>query len=158
MQNSEKPSLAINFDWRGALGLGHHTVVGITSLATVLGDNDFSIRVSELGGFLNLSGYQKDALIGAHKVFAAAAYQYDLGRDIPGSTNLPLYIGTSLETGNVWALNDHVALDELVTSGSIFLGTDTSFGPAVIGVGYANSFGYYLEDEMTIFFSLGRNW
>lgn len=158
MQHSENPSLAINFDWRGALGLGHHTFVGITSLATVLGDNDFSIRVSELGGFLNLSGYQKDALIGAHKVFVAAVYQYDLGREIPGSTDLPLYLGTSIETGNVWALNDHIAIDELVTSGSLYLGTDTSFGPAVIGVGYATSFGYYLEDEMTIFFSLGKNW
>jgi len=127
-------------------------------LATVLGDNDFSIRVSELGGFLNLSGYQKDALIGANKVFVAAVYQYDLGREIPGGTGLPLYLGTSIETGNVWALNDHIAIDELVTSGSLHLGTDTSFGPAVIGVGYATSFGYYLEDEMTIFFSLGKNW
>lgn len=124
----------------------------------MLTDNDLSIRVSELGGFLNLSGYQKDALIGAHKVFVASAYQYDLGREVPGGTGLPLYLGMSLETGNVWALQESVNLDELITSGSLYLGTDTSFGPAVIGLGYAGSFADHVEDQMTLFFSLGKNW
>ncbi|WP_022940961.1 patatin-like phospholipase family protein [Psychromonas hadalis] len=158
IENQDEPSIELSLDWRGALGLGHHTFVGIGSFATVLSDNDFSLRYSELGGFLNLSGYQKDALIGAHKVFGAVVYQYDLGRDIPGGTGLPLYLGTSIESGNVWTLKESVNIDELVTAGSIYLGTDTSFGPAVIGVGYATSFGSYEEDEMTVFFSLGKNW
>ena len=152
---SDEPSLEINLDWRGAFGIGRHTFVGISSLATVFTDNDVSIRVSELGGFLNLSGYQKDALIGAHKVFVAAVYQYDLGY---GEMGLPLYLGTSLESGNVWALDDNIALDELVTSGSLYLGTDTSFGPVVIGLGYSKSFASYLEDDLRIFFSIGKNW
>lgn len=157
-ENNDDTSLELKLDWRGALGLGHHTFVGIGSLATVISDNDFSLRYSELGGFLNLSGYQKDALIGAHKLFGAVVYQYDLGRELPGGTGLPLYLGTSLETGNVWGLKESISIDELVTSGSIYLGTDTAFGPAVIGVGYATSFGYYEDDETTVFFSLGKNW
>lgn len=156
--NQDDLSIEVTLDWRGALGLGHHTFVGISSFSTVLSDNDFSIRYSELGGFLNLSGYQKDALIGAHKAFAALVYQYDLGREIPGGTGLPLYLGTSIEAGNVWQLKESMSLDEMVTSGSVYLGTDTSFGPAVICVGYATSFGYYEEDEVTVFFSLGKNW
>jgi len=151
-------SIELNLDWRGALGLGHHTFAGITSFATVLSDNDFSIRYSELGGFLNLSGYQKDSLIGAHKAFGAIVYQYDLGREIPGGTGLPLYLGTSFETGNVWKLSESINIEELVTSGSLYLGTDTSFGPAVIGVGYATHFGDDINDQMTVFFSLGKNW
>jgi len=151
-------SLEINLDWRGTLGLGHHTFVGIGSYATVISDNDLSIRYAELGGFLNLSGYQNDSLIGAHKIFGALVYQYDLGRDIPGGTGLPLYLGTSIEMGNIWQLSDDVDLKELVTSGSVYLGTDTNFGPAVIGIGYATSFGYYDQDEITLFFSLGKNW
>ncbi|PKF62956.1 patatin [Psychromonas sp. psych-6C06] len=154
----ENLSLQVELDWRGALGIGHHTFVGIASLASVLTDNEFSIHFSELGGFLNLSGYQKDALLGAHKVFGAIVYQYDLGREIPGDTGLPLYLGSSLEMGNVWQLEESVSLDEVVTSASLYLGTDTSFGPAVIGVGYATSFGYYDEDEISVFFSLGKNW
>jgi len=151
-------SIELNLDWRGALGLGHHTFVGIGSFATVYSDNDLSIRYAELGGFLNLSGYESDALIGAHKIFGALVYQYDLGREIPGGTGMPLYLGTSLEMGNVWHLKESIDFNELVTSGSVYLGTDTSFGPAVIGVGYATSFGYYDEDEVTVFFSFGKNW
>ncbi|HEY5716701.1 MAG TPA: patatin-like phospholipase family protein [Psychromonas sp.] len=158
LENSEDTSLEVNLDWRGAIGLGKHTLVGISSFATVLSDNDFSIRASELGGFLNLSGYEKDALIGAHKVFAAVAYQYDLGRGIPGDTSLPIYLGTSLETGNVWDLNDSVNLNELITAGSVFLGTDTSFGPAVLGVGYGISRSDGIGNELQLFFSLGKTW
>lgn len=157
-KSTEDNVLQILLDWRGAFTVGNHSFVGIGSAATVVTDNDFSIRASELGGFLNLSGYQKDALVGAHKVFAAAAYQYDLGHDIPGTTGLPLYMGVSLETGNVWALQKSVDFEELVTSGSLYLGTDTSFGPAVIGMGYATSFSHHIDDQLTLFFSLGKNW
>jgi NTE family protein len=154
--NSDEPSLEINLDWTGAFGIGKHAFVGIGSFATVLTDNDESIRVSELGGFLNLSGYQEDALIGAHKAFAAVVYQYDLGSS--GETGLPLYLGTSLEAGNVWALGDSVTLDELVTSGRLYLVTDTSYGPAVIGLVYSMSFDSDLSDEVRVFFSIGKNW
>lgn len=157
-ENKEDLLTELKLDWRGALGLGHHTFVGIASFATVISDNEFSIRYSELGGFLNLSGYQKDAIIGIHKVFSALVYQYDLGRDVPGGTGLPLYLGTSIEAGNVWQQKDVPNIDELIPSGSVYLGTDTSFGPAVIGVGYAGGAGYYKEDQMTLFFSLGKNW
>jgi len=151
-------SIELNVDWRGALGLGHHTFVGIGSFSTVYSDNELSIRYAELGGFLNLSGYASDALIGAHKVFGALVYQYDLGREIPGGTGLPLYLGTSIEMGNVWHLQESIDFNELVTSGSVYLGTDTSFGPALVGLGYATSFGYYEEDELSVFFSFGKNW
>ena len=151
-------SVQLTLDWRGALGLGRHTFVGIGSYASVFSDNEISIRYAELGGFLNLSGYQSDSLIGAHKIFGALAYQYDLGQEIPGGTGLPLYLGTSIEMGNVWQLNESIEVDELVTSGSLYLGTDTSFGPGVIGIGYATSFGYYDQDEITVFFSLGKSW
>ncbi|MFT7423949.1 MAG: NTE family protein, partial [Psychromonas sp.] len=146
------------FDWRGAVGVGQHTFVGVTSLATVLSDDDFSIRASELGGFLNLSGYHKDEFIGAHKVFAAAVYQYDLGRSIFGNAGLPLYLGGSLEMGNVWGINDSVKIDELITSGSLFLGTDTSFGPAAFGVGSGVALDRDKGNDIRAFFSLGKNW
>jgi len=155
---TENASLEINFDWRGAVGVRQHTFVGISSLATVLSDDEFSIRASELGGFLNLSGYHKDSLIGAHKVFGAAVYQYDLGRSIFGNAGLPLYLGGSLEMGNVWGINDSVKLNELITSGSLFLGTDTSFGPAVFGVGYGVALDPDEENDLRVFFSLGKNW
>lgn len=152
IDNTLDNSLEINLNWRGALGIGNHTFVGIASFATVENDHDFSVHITELGGFLNLSGYTKDALIGNHKAFSAIVYQYDLGRDVPGGSGLPIYLGTSLEVGNVWGNNETVKVDDLINSGSIYLGTDTSFGPAVIGIGYASG------GERIFFLSLGKNW
>ena len=139
-------------DWRGAIGIRGHTFVGIASFATIDNDSDFSVHVTELGGFLNLSGYQEDALIGVHKVFAAVVYQYDLGREIPGGSGLPIYLGTSLEAGNVWGGEDRIRYNDLISSGSIYLGTDTSFGPAVLGMGFSTS------GEHSFFLSIGKNW
>lgn len=149
---TEDKTLAYTLDWRGAIGLGGHTFVGITSFATIDNDSDFSVHVTELGGFLNLSGYQEDALIGVHKAFAAVVYQYDLGRDVPGGSGLPIYLGTSVEAGNVWGVNETVKYSDLIHSGSIYLGTDTSFGPAVFGVGFATG------GEYSLFLSIGKNW
>jgi len=148
----EDNAITLTLDWRGAIGIRGHTFVGITSFSTIDNETDFSVHVTELGGFLNLSGYQEDALIGVHKVFAAVVYQYDLGRDIPGGSGLPIYVGTSLEAGNVWEVNETVKYSELINSGSIYLGTDTSFGPAVLGVGFASG------GEYSFFLSLGKNW
>tara|TARA_R110001583_G_scaffold10019_8_gene46786 strand:+ start:1917 stop:4127 length:2211 start_codon:yes stop_codon:yes gene_type:complete len=144
-------SLEIQFDWRGAFHIRHHAFVGIASFATVSNDADFSVHVTELGGFLNLSGYQKDALIGSHKGFVAVVYQYDLGRELFGKTSLPLYLGTSLEAGNVWKLNESVSIGDVVKSGSLYLGTDTDFGPAVFGVGFAS------DGNSTVFLSVGKS-
>ena len=145
-------AITYTLDWRGAIGIRGHTFVGIASFATIDNESDFSVHVTELGGFLNLSGYQEDALIGVHKVFAAVVYQYDLGREIPGGSGLPIYLGTSVEAGNVWGVEDRIKYNDLISSGSIYLGTDTSFGPAVLGMGFATS------GEYSFFLSIGKNW
>lgn len=144
-------SIEATFDWRGALSFNNHAFVGIASLATIDNETDFSVHVTELGGFLNLSGYQKDALIGSHKAFVAVVYQYDLSRELFGHDSLPLYLGTSIESGNVWTLEESVKVSDMITSGSLYLGTDTSFGPAVFGVGFTSS------GKSTVFLSLGKS-
>lgn len=149
--NDNDNSVEMKFDWRGALSVRNHAFVGIASFATVKNDNDFTVHVSELGGFLNLSGFQKDALIGVHKAFMAVVYQYDLGRELFGHASLPMYLGTSVELGNVWLDNESVKFDELISSGSLYLGTDTSFGPAVLGLGFAS------QGERIFFLSIGKS-
>ena len=86
-----------------------------------------------------------------HKVFAAVVYQYDLGREVPGGSGLPIYLGVSAEAGNVWGINESVKYSDLIHSGSLYLGTDTSFGPAVIGTGFASG------GEFSFFLSIGKN-
>jgi len=144
-------SIEIKLDWRGAFHFKHHIFIGIASFSTIDNDTDFSVHVTDLGGFLNLSGYQKDALIGSHKAFAALVYQYDLGHEFFGDASVPLYLGTSLEAGNVWALNDNVKIEDVIKSGSLYLGTDTSFGPAVFGIGFASG------GKSSVFLSVGKS-
>ncbi|QYK01098.1 patatin-like phospholipase family protein [Shewanella psychrotolerans] len=145
-------SFQIKADWRGALSVGNHAFVGKASLATVDKERGFSVNVSELGGFLNLSGYHKNALVGPHKLFGAFVYQYDLGRDMLGMTDYPLYVGASIEAGNVWSIRDSVSFDDLIYGGSLYLGTDTPIGPAAVGYGWTD------DGENTVFLFLGKNW
>lgn len=145
-------SLQFTVDWRGAMTLNNHALVGAASFSTIDKRGEFTANVAELGGFLNLSGYGKNTLIGAHKAFAAVIYQYDIGRDILNLENYPLYSGLSIEAGNVWALPEKIDFDELLMSGSVYLGTDTGAGPIALGVGFAKG------GETSVFISLGKNW
>ncbi|QIR13344.1 patatin-like phospholipase family protein [Shewanella aestuarii] len=140
----------IEADWKGALRIGNHAFVGKVAASTVESDGDFTIHFSSLGGFLNLSGYHKNALAGPHKLFGAGIYQYDLGRDML-ITDVPLYVGISLEAGNVWYERDDVDLDDLIYASSIYLGTDTSWGPAALGFGFTD-----LGDK-SVYLFIGKN-
>ncbi|MBT1444011.1 patatin-like phospholipase family protein [Shewanella sp. JM162201] len=140
----------IEADWKGALAFGNHAVVGKVSLDTSSGDGD-TLHFAELGGFWNLSGYRKDALVGAHKVFGAFVYQYDLGRDVLGMTDYPLYLGASVEAGNVWWERDQVSLQDLIYAGSLYLGTDTDLGPAAIGFGATD------DGQRSLYLFIGKN-
>lgn len=133
--NENEYSVQVEADWKGALSVGNHAFVGKTSLATNSNDGVNTLHLSELGGFLNLSGYHKDSLNGAHKIFGAFIYQYDLGRDALGMTDYPLYLGWSLEAGNVWYERSDVSLSDLIYASSLYIGTDTSMGPAALGFG-----------------------
>ncbi|MCS6122565.1 patatin-like phospholipase family protein [Shewanella baltica] len=133
--NQNQYSVQIEADWKGALSVGNHAFVGKASISTNDNDGMNTLHLSELGGFLNLSGYHKDSLTGAHKVFGAFVYQYDLGRDALGMTDYPLYLGWSLEAGNIWDERSEVTLTDLIYASSLYIGTDTSMGPAAIGFG-----------------------
>lgn len=136
--NDDDFSVQLEADWKGALSVGNHAFVGKASFATISDDDLSTLHLAELGGFLNLSGYHKDSLIGAHKVFGAFVYQYDLGRDALGMTDYPLYLGWSLEAGNVWQTREAVSLSDLIYASSLYVGTDTSMGPAALGFGISD--------------------
>ena len=138
-------------DWKTATSLGGHGLVGKLSFAYTDSESDQSIHYSQLGGFLNLSGYHKNALIGNSKIFAALAYQYDLGKSLLGLTDFPVYIGASIESGNVWLIDESVKFDDLIPAGSIFLSTDSKLGPLALGIGFAEG------NNNSVYFYLGKN-
>jgi NTE family protein len=87
----------------------------------------------ELGGFLNLSGFNIDALSGQHRAITTGVYY----RKFDWLKLLPWYIGGSVELGNVWEDRDDMSVDSAIWSGSLFVGADTPIGPFYTGYGYA---------------------
>jgi NTE family protein len=103
-----------------------------------------------LGGLFNLSGLKRDQLRGQHGLFGAlAAYRQVAGR---GSSppKLPIYLGLSLEAGNVWKSRDDITLKSFIPAGSVFLGLDTPLGPVYVAYGVAEG------GNSAFYFFLGR--
>ncbi|MFY0639427.1 MAG: patatin-like phospholipase family protein [Bermanella sp.] len=145
-------SLVVDLNWKSAVNFGNHAFVAKAAYSEAFTeDENESIYISYLGGFLNLSGYQKDALVGTKKAFTAAIYQFDLGRSLFLLESLPLYLGLSLESGNVWQQDQDINHDDFVVSGSLYLGADTSLGPVALGYGRNH------EDTDAFYFYLGKN-
>lgn len=145
-------SLVLDMNWKGALKFGHHGIVAKASYSEAFTRHgNESIYISYLGGFLNLSGYHKDALAGAKKAFAAGMYQFDLGKSLLHLEQFPLYLGLSFEAGNVWQQNESVDYNDLIFSSSTYVGTDTSLGPMALGYGRTNN------NEHAFYFYMGKS-
>jgi NTE family protein len=144
-------STQLLLDWRGATSKGNNGFIGQASYAYLDSEIDESIHFVELGGFLNLSGYHRNALLGNKKVFGSIAYQYNLGRSLFGLKNLPVYVGTSIEMGNVWPASESISYEELIAAGSIYISTDSKLGPIALAFGFTD------DGNDSVYFYLGKN-
>jgi NTE family protein len=144
--DSQKADLLL-FDQLYAHSWGRNTAILWTTAGTRL-DNDVDIVRSyfSLGGFLNMSGVTPETLIGPHFAIARGIYYRRIGEGGQGFLNVPVYVGTSLEVGNVWDSRRDIALDSAKTNGSVFLGLDTLLGPVYFATGFDDEGGsaYYL--------------
>ncbi len=90
-----------------------------------------------LGGFLRMSGLERGALSGPYAGLARLVYYRRVGNLTGGLLELPVYLGASLETGNVWESRDAISFSGLRTNGSLFVGVDSYFGPVYLAAGFA---------------------
>ena len=150
-QDATYRSTQLLLDWKGATSKGNNGFIGQASYTYLDSEIDESIHYVELGGFLNLSGYHKNALIGNKKVFGSIAYQYNLGRSLFGLKSFPIYAGTSIELGNVWPASESISFEELITAGSIYMSTDSKLGPIAVAYGFTD------DGNDSIYFYLGTN-
>jgi len=128
------------FNWLMAKTWGKNTLVPSLRIQTVMDSDDVPIQDTyPLGGFLNLSGYAADELSGRHTgVFRLIGYR-KLGSAGFGALNTPLYIGGSVEAGNVWKKRSEISFDSIIYAGSVFIGTDTYLGPVYLAYGQAEN-------------------
>ena len=113
---------------------GRDTFVIGGTLRTTLDDDAPIQSLYRLGGFLELSGLERRQLTGQHSARLAAIYY----RRIGDFQLIPMYVGISVEAGNVWQNQSDIDAADLLASGSIYLGFDTPIGPIYVGVGHTH--------------------
>jgi NTE family protein len=124
------------FNYLAARSYGRNTAVFWTSAGATLDGSTTDIRkLFELGGFLNLSGLKQDSLLGPNYGIARVLFYRQIGRGGPGFLDVPVYIGTSFEVGNVWQQRSDASWGSAHKDASLFLGLDTLIGPVYIGSG-----------------------
>jgi NTE family protein len=126
--------LAVNY--LAARSFGRQTAVFWTSAGATLDGTTTDVRkLFQLGGFLNLSGLKQDSLLGPNYGIARVLFYRQIGRGGPGFLDVPVYIGTSFEVGNVWQQRGDASWGSAHKDASLFLGLDTLIGPVYIGSG-----------------------
>jgi len=115
---------------------GRTTIVLGARFGTSEHDNANFIGSYKLGGLFNLSGYAFNSLIGEQAVLGRAIVFHRLGEDAP-ILNMPIYVGGSLELGNVYQSLDDISFDSLHASFSGFVAINTPIGPAYFAYGHS---------------------
>ena len=84
-----------------------------------------------------MSGLERGAISGPHAGLARLIYYRQFAETGGGLFNMPLYVGGSLEAGNVWPSRSEIAVDSLLINGSVFAGLDTYIGPLFLAAGFS---------------------
>jgi hypothetical protein len=103
-----------------------------------------------LGGFQRMSGLLPRDMVGNHYGFAHVTVQTRLATLPTALQGGGLYVGLSLEGGNVWDDTRSVRLRDAEGSASVFVGADTLVGPLFL------SYGRTASGEDKVYLLLGR--
>jgi len=121
---------------------------GLEYSTTIRADTRFQ-DFFPLGGFLRLSGLERGEITGPHAGLVRLMYYRQLG-GARGFFDMPVYVGGSLEAGNVWQSRSEISTNSLIVNGSLFAGIDTYVGLLFLGAGFAetgeSSFYLFLGD------------
>ena len=128
----------------GAWSFGRHTLLPMLKAGTTFDTDYFQTEdfndIFTLGGLFNLSGLPNHALNGDHMEFGALLYRYRLSeKGFFGALEMPLYLGGSVETGDVWYSSgiEHQHR-QYMAAGSIYVAADTILGPFYFAYGVAD--------------------
>ncbi|MDX2321808.1 MAG: POTRA domain-containing protein, partial [Moritella sp.] len=135
--NSNENNVFFSLDWRNAVSFDRSTFEFKASMASYDGPAISPTFEVGLGGFQNLSGYGINEITGNYKGLVALIYRHRLLDNNFGAFSLPLYLGASIEQGNVWNDKDEISFESTMSAGSVFIALDTGIGPVMVSYGYA---------------------
>jgi NTE family protein len=96
---------------------------------------------TKLGGFLNMSAFARDQLIGDDAGYAGVRIERIVGR-LPLGLRGDMRVGLSLEGSRMGLRYTETTLAAWQNSIGLYLGGETPIGPVFIGYGYSPSSGY----------------
>ncbi|MCU7843341.1 MAG: patatin-like phospholipase family protein [Candidatus Thiodiazotropha sp. (ex Monitilora ramsayi)] len=130
----EQDTLRVNGLWAGTWN--KHTLMLWGGIAGVIHTDVPADDAFSIGGLFNLSGYRKSELSGRYAGMMRVIYLREIG-DSRSVLKVPVYVGASLEAGNVWNDRDEIRFDSLLLAGSISLAIDSPIGPIYLARGFA---------------------
>ena len=102
--------------------------------------------VALLGGPFRLSGYGIDTLRGSGSALGTLQFNYPLAQVL----QYPLFVGGSLEAGQIWQRGQAPAFERTIFGGSVYTALDTPIGPVYFGLGLAE------QGQEAVFLRLGQ--
>lgn len=116
---------------------GNNTILHWWDLGKTTKDDTPGISPFALGGLFSLSGYATNELVGKHLGIGRLLYYRRLrDRELPG-LKTSVYVGASIEAGNVWQNTSAIGFDNALVAGSVFVVFDTLLGPLYLAYGAA---------------------
>jgi NTE family protein len=130
----------LEFSILGSHTFGRHNFIWGGQYNASLDDHTPIYGWYSAGGFLNMSGYEANSLVGPNYAMVLTGYRFQVAQ----SGLLPGYVGTTLEYGNVSADRDDVLSDGRI-NGSFYFAYKTPLGPVYLGLGWS-------EDRSAVYF------
>jgi len=149
LDTSHKNYQEFSFDSIWAKSVNNHSI-NLKFSGAGLFQSDTQIRGlgSVLGGFQRLSAYQQDQFRGNYMLYGSATYLLRaVNFEMAGQS---LFLGSSLEAGNVWDTGKDISAPSLKKSISLFAGFNSFMGPIYLGFAVGQG------GARNVFFQLGR--
>jgi NTE family protein len=118
----------------GARSWGAHTLAAVAWFGSGLDSDLPAYEAFTLGGPLRLSGYRIDEFAGRRMSFGRLTY-YNRAIALPGFLGTGVFLGASLEAGQMTQRFDDFPSAGTIWSGSMFLAADSFLGPGFLGLG-----------------------
>ncbi|ETR68202.1 MAG: Patatin [Candidatus Magnetoglobus multicellularis str. Araruama] len=98
--------------------------------------SDLPGGTDSLGGFLKISGFEMDSLVGNYYLLYNLIFQRKI-LELPMVFGKGVYLGASLDAGNIWLNHRAINKDDLIMGTSVFVGAETFLGPIYLAAGFA---------------------
>jgi NTE family protein len=138
----------LSADWSGAYKFNNYVLGARAAYITSLKGELPIYDAVMLGGFLNMSGYASNQILGDDAIYAHLRGERIMGR-MPLGLNGDLRLGLGLEAAQLDTNYTLTVGDTWLSSAVIYVGGETPLGPLYLG------YGFTFRGDFNLYFQLG---